>query len=227
MKKYPVFICIALLSIFFLRKMYDTSISTSSVLDAMSIQDRNDYMHMLLADPATGQIPKGIRSAELEFASTLPKRHIAHENPSAKIQASENWYSAGPSNLGGRTRALGIDMMNDQIILAGGVSSGMFKSTNQGLSWKKTFSNKQLQSVTCLAQDIRPGKTSTWYCGSGEFYGNSADLNGDGLFSTTDNGDSWQQLAITATNTPQTWESAYEYIFNIAIDPSNLNQSEV
>ena len=158
MKKYPVFICIALLSIFFLRKMYDTSISTSSVLDAMSIQDRNDYMHMLLADPATGQIPKGIRSAELEFASTLPKRHIAHENPSAKIQASENWYSAGPSNLGGRTRALGIDMMNDQIILAGGVSSGMFKSTNQGLSWKKTFSNKQLQSVTCLAQDIRPGQ---------------------------------------------------------------------
>ena len=227
MKKYPVFICIALLSIFFLRKMYDTSISTSSVLDAMSIQDRNDYMHMLLADPATGQIPKGIRSAELEFASTLPKRHIAHKNSSAKIQASENWYSAGPSNLGGRTRALGIDMMNDQIILAGGVSSGMFKSTNQGLSWKKTFSNKQLQSVTCLAQDIRPGKTSTWYCGSGEFYGNSADLNGDGLFSTTDNGDSWQQLAITATNTPQTWESAYEFIFNIAIDPSNLNQSEV
>ena len=148
MKKYPVFICIALLSIFFLRKMYDTSKPTNSVLDAMSIQDRNDYMHMLLADPATGQIPKGMRSAELEFASTLPKRHIAHENPSAKIQASENWYSAGPSNLGGRTRALGIDMMNDQIILAGGVSSGMFKSTNQGLSWKKTFSNKQLQSVT-------------------------------------------------------------------------------
>lgn len=57
----------------FLRKIYDTSKPTNSVLDAMSIQDRNNYMHMLLADPATGQIPKGIRSAELEFASTLPK----------------------------------------------------------------------------------------------------------------------------------------------------------
>lgn len=227
MKKYTFFLCTAILSIFFLIKIYDVSKPTHSVLDAMSIQDRNEYMNMLLADPATGQIPKGIRSAELEFARTLPKRQIIHENPYAKINATENWYSAGPANLGGRTRALGIDIMNDQIILAGGVSSGMFKSTNQGLSWKKTFTNKQLQSVTCLAQDIRPGKTRTWYCGSGEFYGNSASLNGDGLFSTTDNGDSWQQLAVTATNTPQTWESPYEYIFNIAIDPSNLNQDEV
>jgi hypothetical protein len=227
MKKYTFFVCIAILSIFFFKKIYDISKPTHLVLDAMSIQDRNEYMHMLLADPATGQIPKGIRSAELEFARTLPKRQSTSENPDAKIQATNNWFSAGPVNLGGRTRAIGIDISNDQILLAGGVSSGMFKSTNQGLSWRKTFTNKQLQSVTCLAQDIRPGKTRTWYCGSGEFYGNSASLNGDGLFSTTDNGDSWQQLAITATNTPQTWESPYEYIYNISIDPSNLNQDEV
>jgi hypothetical protein len=50
---------------------------------------------------------------------------------------SVNWIEMGPTNIGGRTRAILIDA-NDttgQTIWAGGISGGLWKSTNGGNSW--------------------------------------------------------------------------------------------
>ena len=47
------------------------------------------------------------------------------------------WVKRGPINRGGRTRALGIDIRTQTppnvTIIAGGVSGGIYKSTDNGI----------------------------------------------------------------------------------------------
>lgn len=186
--------------------------------------ERVEWELLRLRDPQTGKIPDNIRMKELAFAATLPARDINGKQPRT---LSTDWAFRGPWNVGGRTRALAVDAANENILLAGGVSSGMWRSADGGTTWTKTTGNEQLQSVTCIAQDKRPGKTNVWYYGTGELWGNSADINGDGIFKSVDGGATWQPLSSTVNGTPQSWDDKFEYVWQIATDPSNLTQDEV
>lgn len=192
--------------------------------NALDIGPRERYMNMLLADPKTGKIPQHSRAQELAFAKRLIQDQ---KDKSSDLLNDDSWSFAGPNNVGGRTRAIEVDIRNEQIIIAAGVSSGIFKSTDQGKTWKKTLRNNQLQSITCIIQDKRPGKEQNWYASTGEFHGNSSDLNGDGIYQSTDGGESWNILPSTQSKTPQTWDAAFEYIYSIAMDYSNLQQDEL
>src|ERR1043165_2096133 len=81
------------------------------------------YYAMRLRNPQTGVIPQDIRKKELAFAATLPKYNT---------QRSLQWQNRGPYNLGGRTRALALDVTDENIVLAGQVSGGMWRSTDGG-----------------------------------------------------------------------------------------------
>ncbi|MFM8839754.1 MAG: WD40/YVTN/BNR-like repeat-containing protein, partial [bacterium] len=196
----------------------------SSDLNALEIGPRERYMNMLLADPITGKIPKNSRALELEFAHRFKKDKKQY---SESLLNEQGWMFAGPNNVGGRTRGFAIDIRNENIMIAGAVSGGIFKSTDQGLSWKKTLRNDQLQSVTSIIQDRRAGKESRWYAGTGEFHGNSSDLNGDGIYASTDYGESWELLVGSRTKTPQSWDGAFEYVYSLAMDYSNTQQDEL
>ncbi len=201
----------------------------SSFGDTEDPQARLRYEWMMLRDPATGEIPTGIRERELEFAGTLPTKEslaINKRNSGSAIQ-SANWVSRGPWNVGGRTRALGVDVSNANIILAGGVSGGMWRSVNDGSSWAKTTALNSLHSVSCVAQDTRSGNTSKWYYGTGEKLGNSASGNftadyvGDGIFKSVNNGVAWTQLPSTTGGDPQLFDRFFDYVWNIAVHPTN------
>ncbi len=198
---------------------------------------RAEFEWMKYHDPATGRIPDDIRAKELAFASTIPTKEdarrmaLAKGGSLAKLQ-SFAWTSRGPRNVGGRTRALAADVANGNTLLAGGVSGGMWKSTDEGSTWLKTSTPDQLQSVTTIAQDRRAGHLSTWYYGTGEYLGNSASLGGgsyrgDGIFKSTDNGSSWSLLPSTSTNAPHLFDNFFDYVWRVAVDPSNLAQEEV
>ena len=49
------------------------------------------------------------------------------------------WVHRGPYNVGGRTRALSVDVLDENIILAGGASGGMFRSIDGGNSWNDDY----------------------------------------------------------------------------------------
>ena len=49
---------------------------------------------------------------------------------------------------------------------------------------------------------------------------------GDGIFKSTNNGDTWSILPSTVSGTPQT-TNTFDYIWNIAANPANLAQDEV
>ena len=121
--------------------------------------ERVVWERIRLADPATGEIPNNIRKKEMIFAKTLPK---------SSAMSKANWIHRGPYNVGGRTRALAMDVQDENILFAGGASGGMFRSADGGLSWAMTTRSNQLHNVTCVAQDTRIGHEDTWYFGSGE-----------------------------------------------------------
>jgi hypothetical protein len=200
---------------------------------------RIKYQLMKLRDPKTGKIPENIRQKELTFASKLPVRGTNNllsktgEQTDVSV-VSNNWQLRGPHNVGGRTRALGVDITNETTVIAGGVSGGIWRSTNNGTTWIKTTEPQQLHSVTCLVQDTRAGHTSTWYYGTGENRGNSASGDGsnsfylgDGIFKSTDGGLSWTQLPSLTRNSPQDFSHASELIWNLALDQSNTTEDEV
>lgn len=190
------------------------------------VSAREQWEFMRLRAPKTGKIPAHIRQMEAEFAKNLPVRFENHAKVNS-IQGVEDWISRGPWNVGGRTRALGIDVGNPNIYLAGGVSSGIFRSADGGSSWSNTFSPDQFHSTSCLVQDTRIGKQNVWYCGTGEPYGFSQEVYGDGILKSTDGGKSWQKLPSTSTGTPLVFDGAFEFVWNVATNPANSSQDEV
>lgn len=185
-----------------------------------------EYNFKRLRNPYTNQIPADIRRKELAFAATLPK---------ADNNRSTTWQNRGPYNLGGRTRALALDVADENIILAGQVSGGMWRSTDGGAHFTSCTQPQQLHSVSCVAQDKRPGKTNVWYYGTGEQYGIvnaagfSSQFSGDGIFKSTDGGVTWSQLPSTMSNTPTTQGTTrdMDFVWELVTDASNASEDEV
>ena len=185
--------------------------------------ERGAYFFRMLRDPATNQIPQNIRRSELAFASRLPKAENALFKTGTALNIS--WKEAGPNDVGGRTRAIGVDVNNSNVVLAGGATGGMWKSTDNGASWKLTTSISDVQGVTSIAQDTRPGFTNTWYYSGGEYDGSGSDQGytasfyGGGVYKSTDNGDSWILLPATQTSSTS-WNSMFSFTSRIVVSPT-------
>ncbi len=199
--------------------------------------ERYSWETMRLVDPATGRVPADIHRREQEFAAGLPKRGSTIEQPwSAKSNAAEigGWQYRGPWNIGGRTRALSIDVsdLTYQTLLAGGISGGMWRSTDGGNSWTLATGSSQLHAVSAVAQDTRAGHENVWYYGTGEIRGNSASgggasYRGDGVFKSTDSGVTWSLIPSTGGASEAVFSGEWQYVNRLAIDSSEAANDEL
>lgn len=194
-----------------------------------NIRARKKWDIERMADPATGRIPAMMRMKELAYAATLPSDGMMNARSGF---SGVNWDFRGPWNLGGRTRAFAIDVSNENILLAGGVSGGMWRSTDAGLTWTRTTPINEYPGVNALVQDKRPGHTNTWYYLSGEAYGTSASGGsafylGNGMYKSSDGGITWSSLASTVSGTPQTFDNVWDVTWNVTTDNGNTTQDVV
>jgi hypothetical protein len=92
--------------------------------------------------------------------------------PWGSLQAQNiNWSSVGPSNQGGRIRALAFD--GNGGLWACAVGGGLWRSTNNGTSWSpvSSFSNLPASAGTpCLAASSIAISGNKIYVGTGEMY---------------------------------------------------------
>ena len=185
---------------------------------------RSEYFFKLLRDPVENRIPQNIRSRELQHAKSMRSgANMVGKSQSNQQALDVRWQSAGPEGLGGRTRALAIDQRDADVVLAGAVSGGIWKSTDGGNTWEMKTDPNQNMSVTSLAQD--PTNPDTWYYASGEYRGNSASDRayaaqylGAGIYKSTDNGETWSVIPSTSDPDVQ-FDSPYDFISRIKVSP--------
>jgi photosystem II stability/assembly factor-like uncharacterized protein len=127
------------------------------------------------------------------------------------------WTPLGPGNIGGRTRVVKFHPTVPTTLFAAGVSGGIWKSDDNGITWRPTGDGLTNIAVNSLLID--PARPDVMYAGTGEGYfreeirGTGLPLRGSGIYVTTDGARSWQQLA--ATNTPDFhWVNDLEFGVN-------------
>jgi len=125
------------------------------------------------------------------------------------------WVERGPGNVSGRARAIVVDPRDatHNTWFVANVGGGIWKTTTGGTSWSDITPQLTTLSTTCLA--MCASQPDVMYVGTGMGYGRIVDLEGSGIWKTTDGGDTWQQLPSTANGEILT------AINRIVVDPAD------
>lgn len=186
------------------------------------------YEFNVQKNPKTGVIPAGTFEAELAQAIATPKIHdYSASSAYSKTTAGGVWAGKGPTNLGGRARALGVDILDNSVILAGSTTGGVMRTANGGTSWTNVTPTANIKSISSIAQDTRTGHESTWYFTTGESFNSSANANGsapylgNGVYKSTDNGLTWARLTASNTGVDETLDNLMDWTNKVVVDPNS------
>lgn len=165
-------------------------IPRSQFQSAQGIKGAFEYYKSIKSNIYTGEIESEDYLQVKKAVNTLEKSQGQAKNTDV------NWTSMGPTNIGGRTRAI-LPFPDDvNTLIAGGVSGGLFKSTNGGQVWNRIQSFDDNLAVSTIAM-LGNGAI---YVGTGHsrenIWGNeSSGFIGGGLFVSTDQGETWSQVS--------------------------------
>jgi photosystem II stability/assembly factor-like uncharacterized protein len=168
-----------------------------------------EFRRMQLEDE-NGEIPADAYANAL----TRMDEMLTEQELGATSAGIENtsWNWIGPGNIGGRVRALVIHPSTPDIMWAGSVSGGIWKTFNGGESWQAQDDFMANLAVTSIVID--PTDSNTLYAGTGEGFLNDDAIRGAWIFKTTDGGATWTQLDVGTLP-----ESDTEYVNRLAISP--------
>lgn len=161
-------------------------------------------------DPVTKTVPKERLINAYEYAKQLDAQR---DNP-----IPITWHERGPDNIGGRTRAILVDLndVSRNTIFAAGVGGGLWKTTNiQDVTPNWTSVNDFFDNlaITTLAQN--PLNPQEIYFGTGEGWFNVDEIRGLGIWKSTDGGATFNRLASTTDITK------FGTVQKISINPKN------
>lgn len=144
-----------------------------------------------------------LAKTSLEEARRLTRSGVARTN--LRI---EEW---GPGNFGGRLRGIAINRTDTSQLLVGSVLGGIWKTVDGGATWNP--SDDFLETLAVGSMLVDPDDTDIVWVGTGEGFFNVDAARGLGIFTSTDFGDTWTQLAATAN-------SDFHYVNRVARIPS-------
>lgn len=166
-----------------------------------------------------GEIPSNGISLALQQRDEYLDQQAAQDGFSDGGITHLNWVSRGPTNVGGRTRSIIVHPDFPNILWAGSVGGGVFKSFDSGASWSAT--NDDLQNFAISSMAIDPNDPDILYAGTGEGFFNHDALRGGGMFKSIDGGRSWEALSATVPAEPPSENHDWTSIDRISIAHNN------
>ncbi|HYA64191.1 MAG TPA: glycosyl hydrolase [Candidatus Sulfotelmatobacter sp.] len=118
----------------------------------------------------------------------------------------------GSATMSGRVAALTAVKEDGRLtVYIGAASGGVWKSVNDGTTFKPVFDKQPVQSIGAIAVD--PQAPKTIWVGTGEAWTRNSVSLGDGIYRSTDGGENWTNLGLKDS----------ERISKILIDPKDSN----
>jgi photosystem II stability/assembly factor-like uncharacterized protein len=147
--------------------------------------------------------------AALAIPFCLPAQEIKFDSDTVSGLGARN---IGSAQMSGRVTSLAGVRENGRLtVYIGSASGGVWKSVNDGTTFKPMFDKQPVQSIGAIAID--PSTPKTVWVGTGEAWTRNSTSIGEGIYKSTDRGDNWTNLGLKET----------ERISKILIDPKDSN----
>lgn len=104
------------------------------------------------------------------------------------------WKLEGPTNIGGRINTVAVHPQNENIMYAGCSRGGVFKTVDGGANWTPMFDANNRLSIGHILLD--PQEPNTVYVGTGDPNISQSFSIGDGLYKSTDGGETWENIGL-------------------------------
>ena len=118
----------------------------------------------------------------------------------------------GSAQMSGRVTSLAAVRENGRLtVYIGSASGGVWKSVNDGNTFKPMFDKQPVQSIGAIAID--PSSAKTVWVGTGEAWTRNSTSIGDGIYKSIDGGDNWTKMGLADS----------ERIAKILVDPKDSN----
>ena len=150
---------------------------------------------MRLQGADQGRGPQGPRL----FGFLLPALVALALPAAAAVQIDSNTFGAlearalGPASMSGRIAALDATSTRPMKIFVGSASGGVWRSTDGGTSFEPVF-DEHTQSIGAVR--ITPDDHDVIWVGTGESWTRNSVSVGNGVFRSTDGGESWSHVGL-------------------------------
>ena len=145
--------------------------------------------------------------AALLFAASAHAQEAKFDSDTISGLGARNIGSAAMS---GRVAAIAAVKEDGRLtVYIGAASGGIWKSINGGTTYKPVFDKESVQSIGAIAID--PQSPKTIWAGTGEAWTRNSVSIGNGIYKSTDGGDSWTNMGLKNS----------ERISRILIDPKD------
>lgn len=119
------------------------------------------------------------------------------------------WRCIGPANMGGRIDDFAVVERNPHIIYVGTASGGVWKTTNNGVTWNSIFDDQATSTIGDVT--VAPSQPDTVWVGTGEPNNRQSSSWGNGVYKSMDGGKTWLNMGLQDTH----------HIGRIVIHPTN------
>lgn len=127
----------------------------------------------------------------------------------SEVANSLKLRSIGPAVMGGRIADIAVSSQDPSSWFVAVGSGGLWKTKNNGISWKPVFDNQASYSIGSVTID--PNNDEVIWVGTGENVSGRHVGWGDGVYKSNDGGASWNRMGLMKS----------EHIGKILIDPRN------
>ncbi|MFQ5570893.1 MAG: WD40/YVTN/BNR-like repeat-containing protein [Rhodothermales bacterium] len=147
------------------------------------------------AQPSTSTMPSPVAATSTQ--TRLDGFEQRKQLQARSLVANVPLHNIGPTIMSGRVVDVDVNPDDPTHMYIAYASGGLWKTTNNGLSFEPIFDDQASMTLGDIAVDWAHGETI--WVGTGENNSSRSSYAGTGLYKSTDGGTTWQHLGLAAT----------------------------